>query len=76
MKIPNFMALAAGFLYEKVFRVSSPSWVVQDVDSAKGLSLYWYYDSSKAVRELSFPQTPIEKSLEKTFNWFKENGYI
>jgi dihydroflavonol-4-reductase len=35
-----------------------------------------YYDSSKAVRELGLPQSPIEKALEKAVRWFEENGYV
>jgi dihydroflavonol-4-reductase len=34
-----------------------------------------YYDASKAVRELGLPQTPVEKALEKSVKWFRENGY-
>jgi dihydroflavonol-4-reductase len=34
-----------------------------------------YYDASKAVRELGLPQTPVEKALEKSVRWFRENGY-
>ncbi len=75
-KIPYFMALTAGFVTERILRVSSPSFVTQDVDSVKTLRLYWYFDSSKAVRELGFPQTPIEESLEKTIRWFRDNGYL
>ena len=75
-KIPYFMALTAGFIAERILRVSSPNFVVQDVDSAKAFRLYWYFDSSRAVRELSFPQTLVEESLEKTVRWFKSNGYL
>ena len=75
-KIPYFMALTAAFIAERILRVSSPSFVAQDVDSAKAARLYWYFDSSKAVRELGFPQTPIEESLEKTIKWFRDNGYL
>jgi dihydroflavonol-4-reductase len=35
-----------------------------------------YYDSSKAIRELGLPQSPIEKALEKAVRWFEDNGYI
>lgn len=35
-----------------------------------------YYSSSKAVRELKLPQTPIEESVRDCFNWFVSNGYI
>ena len=34
-----------------------------------------YYDSSKAVRELGLPQSPIEGALEKAVRWFETNGY-
>jgi len=35
-----------------------------------------YFDSSKAVRELAMPQTPIEKAVEDAHRWFVENGYL
>ena len=35
-----------------------------------------YYDSSKAVRELGLPVSPIEGAIEKAVNWFKANGYV
>jgi len=75
-KVPYFVALTAGFIRERIIRVSSPSFVLQDVDSAKAGRLYWYFDSSKAVRELGFPQTPVEESLKKTIKWFRDNGYL
>jgi len=74
--VPYFVALTAGFIRERIIRVSSPSFVLQDVDSAKAGRLYWYFDSSKAVRELGFPQTPVEESLKKTIKWFRDNGYL
>lgn len=75
-KIPYFMALTAGFITERILKTSSPSFVLQDVDSARAARLYWYFDSSKAVRELGFPQTPVEESLERTIKWFRDNGYL
>ncbi len=30
-----------------------------------------YYDSSKAVRELNLPQSPVERALEKAVEWFR-----
>jgi dihydroflavonol-4-reductase len=35
-----------------------------------------YYDSSKAIRELGLPQSPIENALEKAVRWFADNGYV
>lgn len=76
MKIPYSLALTAGFIAERIFRISSPSFVSFDVDSVKLISLKWYFDISKAIRELGFSQTPIEETLEKTVRWFKDNGYL
>lgn len=35
-----------------------------------------YFDAAKAHRELYQPQVPIRQSLEETYQWFLENGYI
>jgi dihydroflavonol-4-reductase len=35
-----------------------------------------FFDSSKAVRELGLPQTPVDVALKKAVNWFKENNYV
>jgi dihydroflavonol-4-reductase len=76
LKVPYFIALAGGFIKERILGMSSPSFVLGDLDSARATRLNWYFDSSKAVRELGFPQTPIEVCLEKTLKWFRDNGYI
>ena len=34
-----------------------------------------FYDASKALKELGLPQTPIETAVERSVNWFRENGY-
>jgi len=35
-----------------------------------------HYDSSKAVRELALPQTPVEIALQKAVRWFRDHGYV
>ena len=35
-----------------------------------------YYDSSKAIRALGLPQSPIESAIEKAVRWFETNGYV
>lgn len=34
-----------------------------------------FFDSGKAVRELDFPQTPVEEALARAVAWFREKGY-
>jgi dihydroflavonol-4-reductase len=40
------------------------------------LSAFLYADSGKAQRELGLPQTPFESTVQKTYNWYMENGYL
>lgn len=35
-----------------------------------------FYSSTKAVRELNMPQTPLETAVQDAFDWFKKEGYI
>ncbi|KAA1191808.1 NAD-dependent epimerase/dehydratase family protein [Pseudohalioglobus sediminis] len=36
---------------------------------------HFYVDSSKAVRELGLPQTPVETAVRDSIEWFRANGY-
>ncbi len=37
---------------------------------------YFFFDNSKARRELGLPHTPIERAMAETYRWYKEQGYI
>ena len=37
---------------------------------------YMFFDSSKAMRELGLPQTPVQAALERAVAWFVEHGYV
>jgi len=34
-----------------------------------------FFDASKAVRELGFPQSPVEEALARAVSYFREKGY-
>jgi dihydroflavonol-4-reductase len=36
---------------------------------------FMYFDSSKAVRQLGLPQTPVRQALKDAVDWFREHGY-
>jgi len=76
MKFPYFFALTMGFIVERILGISLPNFSAMDIDTVKLSKFNWYCDSTKAIRELGFPQTPIEETLEKTVKWFKDNGYL
>ena len=35
-----------------------------------------YFDSSRAIRRLGLPQTPVETALSDAVAWFNQNGYV
>jgi nucleoside-diphosphate-sugar epimerase len=35
-----------------------------------------YCDSSKAVRELGYPQTPFRTAVEEAYTWYRERGLL
>ncbi|HKX28792.1 MAG TPA: hopanoid-associated sugar epimerase [Blastocatellia bacterium] len=70
--IPHFIPLALAYADEMVLaryfhKTPQLSWY-----SVRMSQHAMYYDSSKAVRELGLPQSPIEKALEKAVRWFEE----
>jgi len=75
LRIPYPVAIALGYGYQFVSNIAKrpPSLTAPMVRMG---SKYAYFDVSKAVNELGFPQTPIKGAVEKAVNWFRENGYV
>lgn len=75
LKIPYWLALAAGYLDEvvegKMLR-KEPRIPLEGVKIARHPM---YVDCRKATTELSLPQTPAEEALAKAVKWFNDNGY-
>ncbi len=46
------------------------------VAAIKMAKKFMYFDSSKAVRELGLPQTPVRQALKDAVDWFAEHGYV
>jgi dihydroflavonol-4-reductase len=44
------------------------------LDAVKMARKIMFFDSSKAIRELGLPQSPVEDALERAVKWFRENG--
>jgi dihydroflavonol-4-reductase len=40
------------------------------------MSEFRHYDSSKAIRELGLPQSPVEGAIRDAVQWFRQNGYL
>lgn len=75
LRIPYPVALAMGYTYQVVSAITKrPPLLTSAIVRAS--AKYMAFDSSKAVRELGLPQTPIKTAIEKAVNWFSENGYV
>ena len=75
LRIPYPVAIALGYGYQFVSNIAKKPPVLTAPMVRTG-SKYAYFDVSKAVNELGFPQTPIKGAVEKAVNWFRENGYV
>ena len=76
IKIPYIFAYSTAFLLERVLGLGFPNYSTLDIDSIKLSRYNWHADNSKAVNELGFTVTPIEQTIRKTVEWFRENGYL
>ncbi len=69
LRLPGGLAIAAGKLAERVWP-SSPL----DAQSAKMAARFWYYDDSKARRELGHTSRPLAETLRAAIEWFVVRG--
>jgi dihydroflavonol-4-reductase len=75
IKIPYEIAYAAGWVCETIsdhLTGRPPAVPLAGVKMAKH---HMYFDSSKAVRELGLPQSPVISALSSAINWFRDNKY-
>ncbi len=75
LKFPYPAVLVTSYLFQLIAAITKkPPQLTPSM--ARVARMYTYVDSSKAVKELGMPQTPIRTTVEKAVNWFRENGYV
>ena len=74
LKLPHWIPLAIAHLEEPFSR-----WLGRDprvpLDGVRMSKSMMFFDAGKAVRELGFPQSPIEPAFERAVSWFIEHDY-
>lgn len=75
LRFPYVGVLATSYLYLLIAGITKKPPPVTPA-MARFNKDYMYFDSSKAVKELGLPQTPIRTTMQKAVNWFRENGYV
>ena len=72
--IPQSFPLVAAYFDEAVLGRLGHRRPRLSIDSVRMSREKMFYDSSKAVRELGLPQTPIEDALVRAIEWFAKRG--
>ena len=75
IELPYSLALLFGHLFEFASGFTKKVPTVTASEVRIGRMREWY-DCSKAVKELGFPQTPIEETIRKSIEWFTKTGRI
>ena len=75
LRLPHWIPLAAAAVDTLAARVTGrpPRVPLEGVRMSR---YRMFFDSSRAVRELGLPQTPVEQAMERAVAWFRENGYV
>lgn len=73
-KLPYAPILLAAYLNEGLSRITGREPLIP-LAGVQMAAKFMYFDSSKAVRELGLPQTPVKEALRRAVEWFCANGY-
>ena len=75
IKIPYWVAYASGAVSTALSGLTGKAPAIP-LDGVRMAREIMFYGSTKAVRELGMPQSPVEPALEKAVKFFRENSYV
>ncbi len=75
LRIPYSVAYLSACVSELVARTITHKPPFATLAGVKLSRKRMFFDSSKAVRELGFPQTPVVEACRKAVRWFRDHGY-
>jgi dihydroflavonol-4-reductase len=76
LRIPHSVALGWAYVDVTLARFNPGRIPAATPDTVRLSRKHEYFDSSKAVRELGFPQTPAREALRKAVEWYRAHGYV
>jgi len=74
-RIPHGVALAWSYVDTALARLNPRHVPAATPEKVRLAHHYEWYDSSKALRELGLPHTPVREALRKAVEWYREHGY-
>src|SRR5271165_2980259 len=75
VKLPYAFALAAGVVDEMVMGRLLGREPRATIDAVRMGRKMMFVSSAKAERELGWRTVPVDEALQRSVNWFRENGY-
>lgn len=76
LRLPYSLAYAAGWVDTWFFGHLLGREPHIPLEGVRMAAKYMYFDSSKAVRELGLPQSPVREALVRAVEWFRAHGYV
>ena len=74
VRLPYLPILLAAYLNEGISAVTGKEPLIP-LAGVQMAAKFMFFDSSKAVRELGLPQTPVRDALKRAVEWFRANDY-
>jgi dihydroflavonol-4-reductase len=75
VRLPYRPILIAAHINEAVSRLTRREPLIP-LAGVQMAGKFMYFDSTKAIRDLGLPQTPVTLALEKAIDWFRRAGYV
>lgn len=75
IRLPKLVVLLYGIFCSSISRVTKKNMPV-NFAMARIANEGVYYNSSKAIRELGLPQTPITVAIKECYGWLKKEGLL
>lgn len=74
VRLPYLPILLAAYVNEGLSRITGREPLIP-LAGVQMAAKFMYFDTSRAVRELGLPQTPVRDALQRAVEWFRRNGY-
>lgn len=74
IRLPRMPLLLAGYVNEAISRITGREPLIP-VAGVQMAAKFMFFDSSKAIRELDLPQTPVEDALGRAVDWFRSRNH-
>ena len=75
IRLPYTPILMAAYINEGLSRITGREPLIP-LAGVQMAAKFMYFDSSRSVRELGLPQTPVREALGRAVDWFRSNGYV